>query len=342
MQQHRKLLLVGVPLFFLTIAILFYLFSGRYVSTDDAYVQAAKAAISVNVPGQVTHISVKDNQTVKKGTLLFTLDDRPYQIAVEKAKAQLTSARLQVQSLKATYKQQLANLDEAEHTLNYQQREYQRQKKLAAASISSQMQLDEATNRFQIAQQQFNAAKQQLDSVLANLNNNADIAVEQHPLVQQAQAGLNQAELDLSYTEITAPFSGVVTKVELLQRGDYINVGESVFALISDKDIWVEANYKETDITYMRPGQSVAIDVDAYPNENFTGVVVSLSPGTGSTFSLLPPENATGNWVKIVQRIPVRISIDSSTSEVILSSGLSANVTVDTEHGPFSSSRTNK
>jgi membrane fusion protein (multidrug efflux system) len=332
LQQYRRPLLVGGPLVFFIIVILIYFLTGRYISTDDAYVQAAKAAISTNVSGQVSTIYIHENQHVKKGEHLFSLDDRPYKIAVEAAQAQLLNAQLQVQALKASYHQQFANVQEAEHTYLYQQEEFNRQQKLATSGIASQMQLNEATNRLQTAQHQFNAEKQQLASILASLNNHADIALEEHPIVQQAQAQLDHAKLNLSYTVITAPFDGIATKVEYLQAGDYIETGATVFALISEQDIWIEANFKETDITYMRPGQSVVINIDAYSNQQFTGVVTSLSPGTGSIFSLLPPENATGNWVKIVQRVPIRVSINNPDPNMMLSSGLSAVVTVDTQH----------
>jgi membrane fusion protein (multidrug efflux system) len=330
MQNHRRHLLVGVPLFCLLVIVIFYFFSGRYVSTDDAYVQAAKAAISSNVSGQVANIYVHDNQEVKQNTPLFSLDNRPYKIAVENSKAQLVSARLQVLALKATYKQRLANAQEAQHTFTYEQDEFNRQKKLAASGISSQMQLNKATNDLQNAAQRFNAVQQQAANALASLDNNPNIAIDEHPIVQQAKALLDRANLNLSYTVIMAPYDGIVTKVEQLQIGDYIKTGDPVFALISNKDIWVEANFKESQITYMRPGQDSEIDIDAYPNLKFDGKVTSTSPGTGSTFSLLPPENATGNWVKIVQRLPVRILINNPYHSLILGSGLSANVTVDT------------
>lgn len=332
MQKNRQRLLVGVPLFFLLIILIYYLVGGRYVSTDDAYVQAAKAAISSNVPGQVLKIYVRDNQLVRKGDPLFSLDDKPFQIAVENANAKLASARLQVQSMKATYQQQLANVQAAQDTFAYQQKEFERQKKLAASGISSQMQFSRATNAFNNAAQQWVAAKQQLANILASLGNNANIAVNEHPIVQQAEAQLDKAKLDLSYTTITAPMDGIVTKVEQLQRGDYINAGAPVFSLVSDKDIWVEANFKETQITHMRPGQIATFEIDAYPSKNFKGHVISTSPGTGSSFSLLPPENATGNWVKIIQRLPVRISIDNTNDSKLLSPGLSVTATVDTKH----------
>jgi membrane fusion protein, multidrug efflux system len=338
MNKHRRQLLIGVPVIFFLLAFIIYIFSGRYVSSDDSYVQAAKASINSYVPGHVLKIYVHDNQEVKKNAPLFSLDDRYYKIAVANAKAQLINARLQILALKATYQQHLANVQQAQETLDYQKEEYDRQKKLAANGISSQIQLEKTTNAYQNANQQFLASQHQLANVLASLNNNADLPVDAHPTVLEAQAQLDQANLNLSYTVITAPIDGIVTKVEQLQPGDYIKAGDPVFALISNKDIWVEANFKETDMTYMRPGQQAEITIDAYPDKTFKGVVASASPGTGSAFSLLPPENATGNWVKIVQRLPVRITIQNPDPALALSSGLSANVTVDTKHSRIFSS----
>lgn len=336
MQQYRKLLLIGVPSVLLLILLISYVLGGRYVSTDDAYVQAAKAAISSNVSGQVLRIYVRDNQVVRKNQPLFSLDDKPFKIAVENANAKLISTRLQIMSLKATYQQQLANVQAAKLTLNYQQQEYDRQKKLANSGIASQMQLDKANNVLDTAKQQLIAAEQQLANISASLNNDANIAVDQHPIVKQAQAQLDEAKLNLFYTTTVASIDGIVTKVPLLEVGNYINAGAPVFSLVSNKNIWVEANFKETQITYMRPGQKALIKIDAYPDKTFNGHVVSISPGTGSTFSLLPPENATGNWVKVVQRVPVKIAL-KDINDKVLSAGLSVNVTVDTRHGRLSS-----
>jgi membrane fusion protein (multidrug efflux system) len=331
MHAHRRHLLLWVPLICIALIAIFYALGGRYVDTDDAYVEAAKAEISSNVSGQVIKIFVRDNQAVKRNDPLFTLDDRPFKIAVEDTKAKLVTARLQVLSLKATYQEKQDNVEQAKHTLTYQQQEYDRQHTLASSGISSQMQLNRATNNLHTATEQYAAAQQQLANVLASLGNDVNLPIDQHPIVQQAQSQLNEANLNLQYTQIIAPIDGVVAKVEQIQPGDYIKAGDPVFALISDKDIWLEANFKETDVTYMRPGQHAKIDIDLYPGNTFDGIVTSVSPGTGSTFSLLPPENATGNWVKIVQRVPVRLSI-LNPHHYFLSSGLSASVTVDTKH----------
>jgi membrane fusion protein (multidrug efflux system) len=330
LQQHRRHLLIGLPLVVAVIGFIAYLCGGRYIVTDDAYVEAPKIAISANVSGQVMHVYVHNNQYVQKNEPLFKLDDTPYKIAVEKAKAQLFNVELQIRALKATYRQRLANLEEAKHTLGYEQEEFNRQKKLAVNGIASQMTLNKANNYLQNAKQRYNAAEQALANTLASLNNNESIDITEHPRVKLAKANLNKAMLDLSYTVIKASMEGVVTKVEQLQPGDYVKAGDPVFTLISDKNIWIEANFRETDITHMLPGQLALITIDAFPNQKFTGEVMDLSPGTGSTFSLLPPENASGNWVKIVQRVPVRVSIDDK--KIMLTAGLSAIVKVDTLH----------
>ena len=312
----------------------FWLAGGRHMSTDDAYVQAARASISSNVAGKVAAIAVHDNQRIRRGDMLFQLDDQPYRIAVEEAQAKLSTARLEIIAGKATYRQQLAALHSAQDTLNYQSREYQRQQKLLASGIASQMQFDQAQHARDTAQQQVASAQQQVASVLAMLGGNADIALDQHPSVQQAQAVLDRAKLNLSYTTIVAPDDGIVTKVEQLQVGDYINAASPVFALISSRDVWVEANFKEDQLTHMRSAQPATVEIDTYPGRTFKAHVVSIAPGTGSQFSALPPENATGNWVKVVQRLPVRLELDPTEddAEFALNSGLSAIVNVDTGH----------
>jgi membrane fusion protein, multidrug efflux system len=310
----------------------FWLTGGRYMSTDDAYVQAAQASISSNVAGQVAQILVHDNQPVKRGEVLFKLDQQPFQIAVEAAQAKLGTARLQVTAGKATYRQELASLHSAQDTLAYQEKEYRRQQTLLASGISSQAQFDQAQHGLDGARQSVAAAQQQAASVLAMLDGNPDLDVDQHPAVQQAQADLDKAKLNLSYATITAPDDGTVTKVEQLQVGDAINAGSPVFALISSRDVWIEANFKESQLTHMRPGQPATVKIDTYPGKTFEAKVASIAPGTGSQFSALPPENATGNWVKVVQRLPVRLELTDADPALPLHTGLSATVDVDTGH----------
>jgi membrane fusion protein (multidrug efflux system) len=336
LQRLRFGLMVVVPVLAIAAAASLYFFGGRYVSTDDAYTQAAAVAVSSNLSGRVTEIYVRDNQFVKQGTILFRLDDRPLRISVSEAAARLADAKLRIVSLKSTYRQRESDVESAEETLTYQQSEYARHERLLKSGIVSRAQYDQALHALDAARQQVAGAKQQLAAVAAQLANNPDIDPERHPEVQEAQAALDRAELNLSYTVIRAPRDGVVTKVEQLQVGDYVNAATPLFSLVSNRDVWVEANFKEAQLAGMRIGQSAAIKLDRYPGKTFEGVVASMSPSTGSQFSMLPPENASGNWVKVVQRIPVRLHLANADPSISLQAGLSANVSVDT-HSPADS-----
>ena len=329
-RRLRLPLMLLAPVVVALLAIYFYLSGGRYETTDDAYVQAARVAISANVAGRVTELAVKDNQFVHQGEPLFRLDDAPFRIAVEEAEAQLATARLQIASLKANYRQRQSELASAQDTLAFQQREYERQQRLIASGIASQLQLDRAKNSLDEARDQLAGVRQQIGAVVANLGGDPNIAPDAHPTVKEAQARLDRAKLNLSYTVVDAPSDGIATRVDQLQVGTYITASAPVFALVSATDIWIEANFKEDQLTHMRVGQKVDVEIDSYPGHVFKGTVTSLSPGTGSQFSVLPPENATGNWVKVVQRLPVRIQLDENDPAFALHAGLSANVSVDT------------
>ncbi len=309
-----------------------YLTTGRYVSTDDAYVQSAKVSISTDVSGRVDKIYVRDNQPVRAGDILFSLDQRPFLIAVAEAKAQLAAVRLQVEAMKATYRQKLAEARAAEATVAYEKADFERQKQLLASGTASKQQYDRANQLLQTDSAQLVSKEQDVANTLASLGGDPDLPVHKHPMVQHAQAALDRAELNLSYTIVRAPETGVVTKVEQLQTGEYVNASTPLFSLMSTDRVWVEANFKETELTHMRPGQSAMVTVDTYPDVVFPARVESLSPGTGLTFSLLPAENATGNWVKVVQRLPVRLSIEKSDPRAPLHAGLSATVEVDTRY----------
>lgn len=328
----RAPLMVGAVLLTLLGVLLVYLLGGRYMSTDDAYVTVARTAIGSNVAGQVAMIAVKDNQRVQRGELLFKIDDAPFRIAVEEARAQLGTARLQVEAGKAAYRRAVAAQRSAQDTLTYRQQELDRERTLRTAGIASQAQLNQAQNEFDTARQALVSAQQQAASVLAALGGDLDAPPQQHPAVQNAQASLDRALLNLSYTSILAPADGIVTQVERLQVGGHIAAAAPVFALMSTHDVWVEANFKEDQLNYMRAGQLATVAVDAYPGHRFDGVVGSIAPGTGSEFSALPAQNATGNWVKVTQRVPVRVELKDSADSLVLASGLSATVEVDTGH----------
>jgi membrane fusion protein (multidrug efflux system) len=330
-QKLRKPIMIGGVVIILGIAAYVFLTGGRYESTDDAYVNAARVSISTNVPGRVVELRVHDNQRIHKGDLLFKIDARPFQLKVDEARARLSNAKLQVEALKATYRQKQSELRSAEDTLAYEKRESERQTRLLSSGISSQAQVDRAVHARDAAAQAVAAAQQEIASTVANLGGDPSIDPDKHPSVQQAKAELDRAELDLSYTTIYAPVDGVVTQVERLQVGDYVNAATPVFALVATDDLWVEANFKEVQLARMREGQPATVEIDTYGDRTFKGHVASLSPGTGAQFSVLPAQNATGNWVKVVQRLAVRVHIDDADADHPLFAGLSATVKVDTE-----------
>jgi membrane fusion protein (multidrug efflux system) len=329
-ERLRLTLMLLGPIAVLAVAAYFYLSGGRFEATDDAYVQTARVAISADVAGRVKEVAVRDNQLVHKGDILFRLDEAPFRIAVEEASAQLATARLKVEVLKANYRQRQSDHAAAQDTLQFQQTEYDRQRRLSASGIASQSQVDHASHALDDARTQVEGVKQQISAIVANLAGNPNIEPEHHPEVQQAQALLDRTKLNLSYTVVTAPADGVVTRVEELQAGNYINASMPVFALVAAHEVWIDANFKEDQLAHMRPGQTATVQIDSYPGKTFEGKVASVSPGTGSQFSVLPPENATGNWVKVVQRLPVRIELDRLDPAFPLRGGLSADVRVDT------------
>jgi membrane fusion protein, multidrug efflux system len=329
-ERLRRPLLAGFPIILAAAGAAYYLAAEPYVSTDDAFVRAAKESVNARVAGQVVQIAVHDNQRVKQGQLLFQIDPQPYRIAVDQASARLDSARLQVNELKATYRQQLAELQSASDSVDFDEREYARRKALVTDGWTPQEVFDQADTTLRVARQRVASEAQQIANTVAALDGDPNIEVDRHPSVRAAQAQLDQARLNLSYATVVAPDDGVVTQVENLQVGDFVNPGEAAFSMMSSRDIWIEANFRESGLTHMRPGQEAVIRVDAYPDRSFKAHIVSMSPGTGSDFAVLPPENATGNWVKVVQRLPVRLELDKVDPNGPLFSGISVTVRVDT------------
>ncbi len=329
MRRNRVALMIAGPLLIVIgVATAWYLGS-HYQSTDDAYVQAARLPISSSVGGRVVELAVTENQPVKAGQLLFRIKADDYNASVMAARARLADARLRAQSLRATYDQQQVTLRTLQTTVDYTDREATRQQQLLAAGVSSRQDYEAAVQAADQAKAQMAIARQQTAVALANLGGRID-STESFPAVMQAQADLARAGISLGDTTVVAPRDGVVTRVEQLQIGSYVTPAQPVFWLVAGVP-WVEANFKENQLGKMRIGQTVEIDVDAYSDQKFKGHVASFSPGTGSAFSPQPAQNATRNWVKVVQRLPVRIAFDSTPPEMAGRAGLSAHVKVDTD-----------
>lgn len=329
-QTLRPWLMVGVPVLFAALGYAHYVSGQAYVSTDNAYARVAKASINARISGQVVDIAVEDNQQVHKGQVLFRIDPKPLQIAVDRAQAQLSVARLRIDGLKASYHQQQAELQSAKESADFDQKDFARKKALVASEFVSKSIYERADTDVKVARQRIASIEQQIASTVVALNGNPDIDADSHPTVREARAQLDEAQLYLSYTTVYAPQDGIVAKVDDLQVGNHLNSGAPAFALLSAHEIWIEANFRETDVAHMRPGQEATIRIDTYPDRVFKAHVTSMSPGAGSDFALLPPENATGNWVKVTQRVPVRLELDELDPALPLFSGTSATVKIDT------------
>jgi membrane fusion protein (multidrug efflux system) len=329
-EKLRPWLMLGLPALFAAVGYAHYVAGVPFVTTDNAYARVAKASINARISGQVVEIAVEDNQKVSKGQVLFRIDPKPLQIAINRAEAQLSVARLRIDGLKASYRQQQAELQSAKESADFDQKEFARKKALVATEFVSRAIYERSETDLKVARQRIASIEQQIASTVVALNGNPNIEVDSHPSVREARAHLDEAQLYLAYATVYAPADGIVAKVDDLQVGNYLNSGAPAFALISDHEIWIEANFRETQVTHMRPGQEATIRIDTYPDRVFKAHITSMSPGAGSDFALLPPENATGNWVKVVQRVPVRLELDDADPALPLFSGTSATVKVDT------------
>lgn len=326
--QLRAPLMIGGVALVALVAAFAYFTGGRYESTDDAYVNAAGVDISSNIAGRVVEVDVVENQKVRQGQVLFRLDPAPHDIAIEQGEAQVADAREQLESQLAMYRQRQVDLKNAEDAAAYAERERKRDHDLLSAGAVSQSEYDQAARQADAAHLQVGTAQQQLAEALAVLGGRADESVSAHAAVREASAQLARARLNKDWTVIRAPQDGRVTRVEQLQVGDYINAATPVFHLVTGAP-WIEGAFKENQLKHMRPGQPVSVKIDAFPGFRCAGRVQSIAPATDQTFSMMPAENASGNWVKVVQRLPVRVSF-SCDPQLDPAAGLSAVVKVDT------------
>src|ERR1700733_15185409 len=306
---RRPLLILG-PVALIVGALVLYLATGRYVTEEDAYVQAVNVSISPQVAGQVVTIVAKSNTAVRKDDSLFNLDPEPYRIPLANAEAQLGVARDQARTLIETYRARLKQIDEAKAAADYAQTNYDRQQHLFDTGAAPRATLDAAIRDLQTAKANLASLKREAAAALAQLGGNPDMPVDQQASVKQAQAAVDTAARNQRLTSIVAPFDGIPNNVESIAVGAFLNAGQSAFPLVSMHDLYIEANIRETDLTYVREGNPARVTIDAYPDTSVAAMVTTLAPASGSVFALLPPQNATGNWIKVVQRIPVRLSAD--------------------------------
>jgi membrane fusion protein, multidrug efflux system len=328
---RRPLLILG-PVALIVGALVLYLATGRYVTEEDAYVQAVNVSISPQVAGQVVTIAAKSNTAVRKDDSLFNLDSEPYRIALANAEAQLGVARDQARTLIETYRARLKQIDEAKATADYAQTNYDRQQHLFDTGAAPRATLDAAIRDLQTAKANLASLQREAAAALAQLGGNPDMPVDQQASVKQAQATVDTAARNQRLTSIVAPFDGIPNNVESIAVGAFLNAGQSAFPLVSAQNLYIEANIKETELTYVREGDPAQVTVDAYPDSPIAARVTTMAPASGSVFALLPPQNATGNWVKVVQRIPVRLSFGEVRDGLALRAGMSVKISIDTGH----------
>ena len=324
----RSVLLTAGPLAVVVAGTYAYLTSGRFVATDNAYVKADVAIVSAQVAGPIAAVAVRENQRVRQGDVLFTIDDRPYKVSLDRAKAQLGAINDLVESFRASYRQATEQLTLARGNALYEQREYERLSSLAARNLASDVDVDEAQHKRDVANQEIAVTEQALQQIRARLGGDLDRPVTEQSAYLAAKATLDAAALDIEHTVVHAPFDGIASQVPTL--GQYVAPGGAVMSVVADRNMWIEANYKETDLTHVAVGQIVEVTLDTYPDRTWRGAVESISQATGAEFSVLPAQNATGNWVKVTQRIPVRIAVDVRGDDPELRVGMSANVSIDT------------
>jgi membrane fusion protein (multidrug efflux system) len=329
---RRLLLMLLVPALLAGGGAYVWATGGRYQETDNANIRQARVAIVAEASGRVVENHVSDNAAVTAGEVLFVVDPEPYRIALSQADAALASARLQVEQLRAAYGQALAQQKTAQGDVDYFTQELARQQELSGKGVATKATLDSARRDLLKAQDSLSAAGQSVAAALAALGGDAGIATQDHPMVLAAQAARNEADFRLSQTTVTAPADGVLYQAASFQQGQFVAAGSPLFSLVETGASWIDANFKETQLTHMLTGQEAEVWIDAFPARPLKATVEAIGAGTGAEFSLLPAQNATGNWVKVTQRIPVRLKVETGEDAARLRTGMSATVEVDTGH----------
>ena len=326
----RPALLAGVPALVLLAALIFWLQGGRYASTENAFVKADIAQIASEVPGRIVEVRSHDHAAVAAGDVLVRLDPEPYRLALAKADAETDSARSAVEQLKASLRETRAEANEAENRVVYFDAQAKRQRDLLGRGVSPAARIEQADSDAIQARDKLAMLQERIVRVEAALGGNPNRPTDLYAAVREKQALRDRAALDLANTEIKAPRAGVVVNFKL-QLGEQVKAQTPLFSLVADRRPWVEANFKETDLTHVTVGQKATVMVDMYPDMTWEAEVESISPATGAEFAILPPQNASGNWVKVVQRLPVKLRLVERPGEPPLRAGMTASVRIDTQ-----------
>ena len=326
----RVVLMIVLPLIVAVVGLRIFVSGGRYVVSENAYVKANIVAVSADVSGRAVSVNVDDNQPVEPGERLFTIDPLPFRIAVAEADARLAVIRTDIAQLRFDVREAQAELAEARARQRFLVQQFERQKKLKKRGMGSEEAYDEALHELEVGQESMHKFDQRIARSFAALGDDPELPVERHPRFRRAMAIREQASVDLARTVTTAPATGVISNMKL-QVGEYVKEGTAVFSLIETSPLWVEANLKETELTKVALGQSAIVVVDAYPNHEWRAFVDTIAPATGAEFALLPPQSATGNWVKVVQRVPVSLRLERTDDEPVLRAGMTVTVSIDTE-----------
>ena len=324
----RRFLMVGGVLLVAIAVGIGYAFSGRYMSTDNSYVKANKISVAPEVTGRVVAVTAKDHQAVSKGDVLFTIDPATFRIEVDKSESNLEVVRTQIEELKAEARQKQEELHIAQSDKKFADTLYNRRTGPNMKGAVSEESVDEASHVRAVAEARIAQLQQEYAKIVARLDGNVDIKAEDHPLFRSAQAVLDNARLNLDRTTVRAPAEGITS--ELPRVGDYMPAGVPAVSVVESKGMWIEANFKETELTNIRPGQKAEVEIDTYPGKKWEGVVTSIAPATGAEFSVLPAQNATGNWLKVGQRLTVRIEPEQNENDPRFRTGMSAEATIDT------------
>jgi membrane fusion protein (multidrug efflux system) len=330
--MKRFVLLVAVPAVLAVAALALWLQGGRFEETENAYVKAHIIAVTADVSGRVLEVGVRDNERIAAGALLFRIDATPFELAVARAEAQMAVVRTEVEGLRGEHRVALAEAREAEERIGFLTLQLERQAKLKEKGMGLESSYDEARHNLEAARRRLESAREKASRVLAALGGDAAVRADAHPSFLAARAARDSGRDELARVRVAAAAAGVVSNMRL-QPGERVERGVPVFSIIESKQVWVEANFKETQLTHMREGQVVTVVADAYPDAHWRGRVSTIAPATKAEFSLLPAQNSSGNWVKVVQRVPVLISLDDlSAGQTQLRAGMTVTARVDTGH----------